>query len=150
MTEEDSKSSSLLVVRVLSLPPILRQQLLYLARGRVIRPALRSLKNQRAEASSSVVPDILRSDASHRVHVRTDPGTGRFQPDACRRNRENVRGRQVRCLLDTQLLLWAAGVPDRLPVSVRSLLNDRANVLIFSPASLWEIAIMSWKSRTSQ
>ena len=53
---------------------------------------------------------LERSDASHRVHVRTDPGTGRFQPDACRRNRENVRGRQVRCLLDTQLLLWAAGV----------------------------------------
>ena len=33
--------------------------MLYLVRGRVIRPALRSLKNQRAEASSSVVPDIL-------------------------------------------------------------------------------------------
>ncbi|MHB8368520.1 MAG: type II toxin-antitoxin system VapC family toxin [Leptospirales bacterium] len=47
----------------------------------------------------------------------------------------------MRCVLDTQLLLWAAGVPDRLPVSVRSLLNDRANVLMFSPASLWEVII---------
>ncbi len=47
----------------------------------------------------------------------------------------------MRWLLDTQLLLWAAGVPDRLPDSIRTILEDRANVLVFSPASLWEVVI---------
>jgi len=47
----------------------------------------------------------------------------------------------VRLLLDTHLLLWAAGRPDRLPAAVRTLLNDTDNTLLFSAASLWEIAI---------
>jgi PIN domain nuclease of toxin-antitoxin system len=46
----------------------------------------------------------------------------------------------VRWLLDTQLLLWTAKVPDLLPVSIRPTLKDRANILMFSSASLWEIA----------
>ena len=44
-------------------------------------------------------------------------------------------------LLDTQVLLWAAGDPRRLPAKARSLLADPENSLLFSPASLWEIAI---------
>ncbi len=44
-------------------------------------------------------------------------------------------------LLDTQLLLWAAGEPARLPAAARRLLNDAGNDLLFSAASLWEIAI---------
>jgi PIN domain nuclease of toxin-antitoxin system len=44
-------------------------------------------------------------------------------------------------LLDTHLLLWAAGQPDRLSRSARTLLEDSANVLAFSAASLWEIVI---------
>lgn len=44
-------------------------------------------------------------------------------------------------LLDTHLLLWAAGEPDRLPDAARPLLLDPANTLFFSAASLWEIAI---------
>ncbi len=44
-------------------------------------------------------------------------------------------------LLDTQLLLWAAGQPERLSAAARRLLNDPANELLFSAASLWEIAI---------
>jgi PIN domain nuclease of toxin-antitoxin system len=47
----------------------------------------------------------------------------------------------VKLLLDTQVLLWAAGMPERLSVSARKLLNDPRNELIFSAASLWEITI---------
>jgi len=47
----------------------------------------------------------------------------------------------VKLLLDTQLLLWAAGVPERLSAKARKLLNDPRNELLFSAASLWEIAI---------
>jgi PIN domain nuclease of toxin-antitoxin system len=47
----------------------------------------------------------------------------------------------VKLLLDTQILLWAAGVPERLSAKARKLLNDPRNELLFSAASLWEIAI---------
>ncbi len=44
-------------------------------------------------------------------------------------------------LLDTHLLLWAAGEPDRLSRKARGLILDSANRLLFSAASLWEIGI---------
>ena len=44
-------------------------------------------------------------------------------------------------LLDTQILLWAAGQPERLSAAARKLLNNPRNTLLFSAASLWEIAI---------
>jgi PIN domain nuclease of toxin-antitoxin system len=47
----------------------------------------------------------------------------------------------VKLLLDTNLLLWAAGQPTRLSAHARALLDDAENELIFSPASLWEVAI---------
>jgi PIN domain nuclease of toxin-antitoxin system len=47
----------------------------------------------------------------------------------------------VKLLLDTQLLLWAAGQPERLSARARKLLQDPRNELLFSAASLWEIAI---------
>jgi PIN domain nuclease of toxin-antitoxin system len=47
----------------------------------------------------------------------------------------------LRLLLDTHLLLWSAGQPDRLSAEARSLLQDPANDLVFSVASLWEITI---------
>jgi len=47
----------------------------------------------------------------------------------------------VKLLLDTQLLLWAAGQPERLSAAARKQLNDPKNELLFSAASLWEIAI---------
>ncbi len=47
----------------------------------------------------------------------------------------------MKLLLDTHLLLWAAGQPDRLSVAARSLLDDPRNELLFSSASLWEVAI---------
>ena len=47
----------------------------------------------------------------------------------------------MKLLLDTQLLLWAAGQPERLSAAARTLLNDPRNELSFSAGSLWEIAI---------
>jgi len=44
-------------------------------------------------------------------------------------------------LLDTHLLLWAAGMPDRLSKKAQDLMLDPANRLLFSSASLWEIGI---------
>lgn len=47
----------------------------------------------------------------------------------------------MKLLLDTRLLLWAAGQPDRLSDEARSLLDNPENELIFSSVSLWEIII---------
>jgi PIN domain nuclease of toxin-antitoxin system len=47
----------------------------------------------------------------------------------------------MKLLLDTHLLLWAAGQPARLPRRARALIEDPENELFFSAASLWEIAI---------
>lgn len=47
----------------------------------------------------------------------------------------------MKLLLDTHLLLWAAGEPSRLSGPARVLIDDSANELIFSAASLWEIVI---------
>jgi PIN domain nuclease of toxin-antitoxin system len=47
----------------------------------------------------------------------------------------------MKLLLDTHVLLWAAAQPERLPAKARRLLNDEQNQLLFSAASLWEIAI---------
>jgi PIN domain nuclease of toxin-antitoxin system len=44
-------------------------------------------------------------------------------------------------LLDTHLLLWASGQPERLSAQARELLEDLGNELVFSAASIWEIAI---------
>jgi PIN domain nuclease of toxin-antitoxin system len=53
----------------------------------------------------------------------------------------------VKFLLDTHLLLWAAGVPERLPAGARSLLEDPLNEPVFSAASLWEVAIKNGLGR---
>lgn len=44
-------------------------------------------------------------------------------------------------LLDTHLLLWAAGDPGRLSSKAQDLLSDPATELIFSTASIWEVVI---------
>ena len=44
-------------------------------------------------------------------------------------------------LLDTHVLLWAAGEPDRLPAEARSFIEDPASELVYSAVSLWEVAI---------
>jgi len=53
----------------------------------------------------------------------------------------------MKLLLDTHLLLWAAGEPDRLSVRARSLMEDQDNALVFSAASLWEITIKAGLGR---
>src|SRR5262249_52039151 len=65
----------------------------------------------------------------------------RFRPDGRVRNCARVRGRRVNLLVDTHLLLWAAGQPQKLSRSARKLLDDPGNALWFSAASLWEIVI---------
>jgi PIN domain nuclease of toxin-antitoxin system len=44
-------------------------------------------------------------------------------------------------LLDTHVLLWAAGQPDRLPRAIRGMLEEPQNELLFSAVSLWEVVI---------
>ena len=44
-------------------------------------------------------------------------------------------------LLDTHVLLWAAGQPEKLSRKTRSLLSDPSHSLLFSSVSLWEIVI---------
>jgi PIN domain nuclease of toxin-antitoxin system len=46
----------------------------------------------------------------------------------------------MRFLVDTQLLLWAAASSNRLAGEARGLLEDPANEVHYSTASLWEIA----------
>jgi PIN domain nuclease of toxin-antitoxin system len=53
----------------------------------------------------------------------------------------------VNVLLDTHLLLWAAGQPEKLSVVARELLEDPENALLFSAASLWEVAIKAGLGR---
>ena len=47
----------------------------------------------------------------------------------------------MKVLLDTHLLLWAAGQPERLSTTTRKLINNPRNEMLFSVASLWEITI---------
>ena len=47
----------------------------------------------------------------------------------------------MKLLLDTHLLLWGAGLPKRLSAKARTLMEKGENELLFSPASLWEVAI---------
>jgi len=47
----------------------------------------------------------------------------------------------MRLLVDTHLLLWATARSRRLPKEARQLLEDPANEIFFSAASLWEIVI---------
>lgn len=47
----------------------------------------------------------------------------------------------MKLLLDTHLLLWAAGQSDRLSPTARRLIAAPSNELLFSAASIWEVAI---------
>ena len=53
----------------------------------------------------------------------------------------------MKLLLDTHLLIWAADNIERVPVAARALMTDPKSELIFSVASLWEIAIKSGLNR---
>ncbi len=45
------------------------------------------------------------------------------------------------------MLLWAAGVSERLPEDVRTLIEDPDTELAFSAVSIWEVAIKSGLGR---
>jgi PIN domain nuclease of toxin-antitoxin system len=53
----------------------------------------------------------------------------------------------MRLLLDTHLLLWALADDPRLGGAVRALLEDGSNDVLFSAASIWEIAIKAGLGR---
>jgi PIN domain nuclease of toxin-antitoxin system len=53
----------------------------------------------------------------------------------------------VTFLLDTHLLLWAAGPIERLSSDARLLIDDPDNELVFSTASIWEVAIKYSRGR---
>jgi PIN domain nuclease of toxin-antitoxin system len=53
----------------------------------------------------------------------------------------------MRLLLDTHLLIWAMGDPGRLSMSLRERLEEPANTLVFSVASLWELVIKAGLGR---
>ncbi len=47
----------------------------------------------------------------------------------------------MKLLLDTHIILWLAGAPEKLPESTHALLQASDNSLFFSAASIWEIVI---------
>lgn len=60
----------------------------------------------------------------------------------------------MRLLLDTRLLLWATGwssdtAGDPMPRVAAAMIDDMENELMFSPASIWEVAIKGGQKRAS-
>ena len=53
----------------------------------------------------------------------------------------------MRFLLDTHLLLWAAGNPRRLSTDVLTMIEEGRNKLFFSTVSIWETAIKQSRGR---
>lgn len=53
----------------------------------------------------------------------------------------------MKLLLDTHLLLWAAGQPERLSPAARKQIDDPSNELLFSAASIWEVSIKNSSGR---
>jgi PIN domain nuclease of toxin-antitoxin system len=47
----------------------------------------------------------------------------------------------MRLLLDTHVLLWAVAEPQKIPNPARDRLTSPANEVLFSAASIWEIAV---------
>lgn len=55
----------------------------------------------------------------------------------------------MRILLDTHILLWALAEPKKLSRETRARLEDPEAEVLFSAASIWEIAIKAQLGRTS-
>lgn len=53
----------------------------------------------------------------------------------------------MKLLLDTHLLLWAANEPERLSAKAKVFFDDLDHELLFSAASIWEIAIKNGLGR---
>ncbi len=54
----------------------------------------------------------------------------------------------MRLMLDTHVLLWALASPKQLGKDARAAIEDPANEVLFSAASIWEIAIKASLKRT--
>ena len=54
----------------------------------------------------------------------------------------------MNCLLDTHLLLWMAGEPEKLSAKAMLWIENPENNLYFSSASFWEISIKNQLGRT--
>ncbi|MCB8876340.1 type II toxin-antitoxin system VapC family toxin [Acidisoma silvae] len=54
----------------------------------------------------------------------------------------------MKLLLDTHLLLWAAGMPEKLSADALALMEDIQTTLVFSVASLWEVTIKARLGRS--
>ena len=55
----------------------------------------------------------------------------------------------TRLLLDTHVLLWALVSPSNIPAKTRSLIQSTDSEILFSAASIWEIAIKAGLGRLS-
>lgn len=55
----------------------------------------------------------------------------------------------MRLLLDTNILLWVTSDTDRLDGETIALIKDKANTVLFSAASIWEISIKAGLQRES-
>ncbi len=53
----------------------------------------------------------------------------------------------MKFLLDTHILLWAVGSPEKLSQQAKSIIEETENELFFSAASLWEISIKTGLGR---
>ena len=53
----------------------------------------------------------------------------------------------MRVLLDTHILLWALGQPEKLPRVARAMLEAGSDEFFFSAASIWEVAIKAQARR---
>lgn len=52
----------------------------------------------------------------------------------------------MKLLLDTHVLIWALTDDKSLPKRIADMIDDRNNIIYFSAASLWELAIKNFKS----
>lgn len=55
----------------------------------------------------------------------------------------------MRFLVDTRLLLWSSVEPERLSLRARSALENLANELFFSSASIWEIFLKAARPKNN-
>ena len=55
----------------------------------------------------------------------------------------------MRILLDTHILFWSMCMENKLPQHILSWINDPANEVFFSSASVWEIVIKHSKNPTA-
>jgi PIN domain nuclease of toxin-antitoxin system len=53
----------------------------------------------------------------------------------------------TRWLLDTHVLIWALADPERLDPATRNVVRDPTQEVLFSAASIWEIAIKAGRGR---